>query len=56
VKIGCDFLSLAEDRLVKNFISKGKFEGEVEKDLYGNTAGVPFKRSIKSRFFLPKKN
>jgi len=28
-----------EDRLVKNFIAKGKFEGEVEKDLYGNTAG-----------------
>lgn len=25
-----------EDRLVKNYIGKGKFEGEVEKDLYGN--------------------
>jgi 16S rRNA (cytosine1402-N4)-methyltransferase len=25
-----------EDRLVKNFINKGKFEGEVEKDFYGN--------------------
>jgi len=25
-----------EDRLVKNFIAKGKFIGEVEKDLYGN--------------------
>lgn len=25
-----------EDRLVKNFINKGKFFGEVEKDLYGN--------------------
>ncbi|GGB25497.1 16S rRNA (cytosine(1402)-N(4))-methyltransferase RsmH [Mucilaginibacter rubeus] len=25
-----------EDRLVKNFITKGKFSGEVEKDLYGN--------------------
>ncbi|MGD1841691.1 MAG: 16S rRNA (cytosine(1402)-N(4))-methyltransferase RsmH [Thermonemataceae bacterium] len=25
-----------EDRLVKNFIQKGKFIGEVEKDLYGN--------------------
>ena len=25
-----------EDRLVKNFISKGKFRGEVEKDFYGN--------------------
>jgi 16S rRNA (cytosine1402-N4)-methyltransferase len=25
-----------EDRLVKNFISKGKFHGEAEKDIYGN--------------------
>ena len=25
-----------EDRLVKNFIQKGKFSGEVEKDLFGN--------------------
>src|SRR6201986_5235318 len=25
-----------EDRVVKNFIAKGKFSGEVEKDLYGN--------------------
>ncbi|MBO0950244.1 16S rRNA (cytosine(1402)-N(4))-methyltransferase RsmH [Fibrella forsythiae] len=25
-----------EDRLVKNFINKGKFSGEVEKDLFGN--------------------
>ncbi len=25
-----------EDRLVKNFFSKGKFSGEVEKDFYGN--------------------
>ncbi len=25
-----------EDRLVKNFITKGKFSGEVEKDLFGN--------------------
>ena len=25
-----------EDRLVKNFISKGKFHGDVEKDFYGN--------------------
>ncbi|MBL4657769.1 MAG: 16S rRNA (cytosine(1402)-N(4))-methyltransferase, partial [Flavobacteriales bacterium] len=25
-----------EDRLVKNFIAKGKFEGELEKDFYGN--------------------
>ncbi len=25
-----------EDRLVKNFIKKGKFEGDLEKDFYGN--------------------
>ncbi len=25
-----------EDRMVKNFINKGKFQGEVEKDFYGN--------------------
>ncbi len=25
-----------EDRLVKNFINKGNFEGKVEKDIYGN--------------------
>jgi 16S rRNA (cytosine1402-N4)-methyltransferase len=25
-----------EDRLVKNFINKGKFHGEVEKDMFGN--------------------
>lgn len=32
-----------EDRLVKRFIRTGKFEGEVEKDFYGN-AQVPFKK------------
>jgi 16S rRNA (cytosine1402-N4)-methyltransferase len=31
-----------EDRLVKNFIRSGKFEGEAEKDFYGNTI-TPFK-------------
>jgi len=25
-----------EDRLVKNFIKKGNFSGEIEKDFYGN--------------------
>src|SRR6185436_6603696 len=44
-----------EDRLVKNFIAKGKFEGEVEKDLYGNTAGVPFK-SISKKPVLPSED
>ena len=32
-----------EDRLVKRFIRAGQFEGEPEKDLYGNSA-VPFKK------------
>ena len=31
-----------EDRLVKNFINKGKFSGEIEKDFYGNDI-KPFK-------------
>lgn len=31
-----------EDRLVKNIIAKGKFEGESEKDLFGNVKGSPF--------------
>ena len=32
-----------EDRLVKRFIRDGKFEGQAEKDFYGNTY-VPFKK------------
>ncbi len=32
-----------EDRLVKRFIRAGKFEGEAEKDFYGNIS-VPFKK------------
>ncbi len=33
-----------EDRLVKNFIAKGKFEGEIEKDMFGNPIHIiPFK-------------
>ncbi len=32
-----------EDRLVKRFIRAGQFEGEPEKDFYGNTS-VPFKK------------
>jgi 16S rRNA (cytosine1402-N4)-methyltransferase len=31
-----------EDRLVKNFINKGKLDGEEEKDFYGNVL-KPFK-------------
>jgi 16S rRNA (cytosine1402-N4)-methyltransferase len=36
-----------EDRLVKNFIAHGKFEGEAEKDIFGNTAAVPLKAVVK---------
>ena len=36
-----------EDRLVKNFISKGKFEGEPDKDLYGNVQGIQYKAITK---------
>ncbi len=35
-----------EDRLVKRFIQNGKFEGEAEKDFYGNI-NVPFKKAGK---------
>lgn len=35
-----------EDRLVKNFIAKGKFIGEVEKDLYGNE-NKPFEAVVR---------
>ncbi len=40
-----------EDRLVKNFIKKGKFKGEIEKDFYGNTT-VPFD-AINRKVILP---
>jgi len=33
-----------EDRLVKNFFKNGKFEGNAEKDVYGNV-NVPFKQA-----------
>lgn len=36
-----------EDRLVKNFIARGKFEGETEKDLFGNAVEVPFRAITK---------
>lgn len=36
-----------EDRLVKNIIMKGGFEGEPEKDLYGNVKGLPFRAVTK---------
>ena len=32
-----------EDRLVKDFIRSGNFEGEISKDFYGNQTGLTFK-------------
>ncbi|MBE9466955.1 MAG: 16S rRNA (cytosine(1402)-N(4))-methyltransferase RsmH [Bacteroidetes bacterium] len=43
-----------EDRLVKNYIKKGKFEGEVEKDFYGNFQ-VPF-NAINRKVIIPNEN
>lgn len=37
-----------EDRLVKRFIQSGNFEGEPEKDFYGNT-NLPFRKTGKLR-------
>jgi 16S rRNA (cytosine1402-N4)-methyltransferase len=31
-----------EDRIVKNFIGRGRFEGEPEKDMFGNMPETPF--------------
>lgn len=36
-----------EDRLVKNFLRTGKFDGDAEKDLYGQLVNVPFKSLTK---------
>lgn len=41
-----------EDRIVKNFIAKGNFEGEDNKDIYGNTVGVKF-RAITRKPLVP---
>ncbi len=43
-----------EDRLVKNFIRTGNFEGMVEKDFYGNQI-VPFK-AINHKVIVPDDN
>lgn len=40
-----------EDRLVKNFIKNGQFEGEAESDLFGNRK-VPFK-TIHNKIIIP---
>lgn len=36
-----------EDRLVKNFIAHGKFEGEASKDIYGRSEAVPFRSVLR---------
>lgn len=41
-----------EDRLVKNYMKRGKFRGEVEKDLYGNEI-KPF-RTLHSKPIVPQ--
>lgn len=43
-----------EDRLVKNFIRTGNFEGRIEKDFYGNQT-VPFK-AINHKVIVPDEN
>jgi 16S rRNA (cytosine1402-N4)-methyltransferase len=40
-----------EDRLVKNFLKNGMFEGEAEKDIYGNV-NVPF-RQVNNKVITP---
>lgn len=41
-----------EDRLVKNFISKGNFEGVSHTDIYGNVTGLQFK-SVHRKSIVP---
>ncbi|HKR03296.1 MAG TPA: 16S rRNA (cytosine(1402)-N(4))-methyltransferase RsmH [Bacteroidia bacterium] len=43
-----------EDRLVKNFIRSGKFEGEAKKDFYGNRI-IPFKQ-VNKKIIQPGEN
>lgn len=43
-----------EDRLVKNFIRSGKFEGEIEKDIYGNYE-VPFSM-VNKKIIVPSES
>jgi len=41
-----------EDRIVKNFIRSGNFEGKIEKDIYGNEQGTPFS-SLNKKGIVP---
>ncbi len=41
-----------EDRLVKTFMTKGNFEGEAERDVFGNVLGLPF-RMIEKKPIVP---
>ena len=43
-----------EDRLVKNFIRTGNFEGRTEKDFFGNMK-VPL-RAVNHRVIVPSEN
>ena len=42
-----------EDRLVKNFLKTGNFEGKIEKDIFGNFE-TPF-RLINNKVIVPSK-
>lgn len=44
-----------EDRLVKTFFSKGKFEGELERDVFGNPEAVPFRVLTKKPILASEK-
>ncbi len=44
-----------EDRLVKNFINSGNFEGELHKDFFGNPTGLLFK-AINRKPILPEES
>jgi len=44
-----------EDRLVKNFINSGNFEGEIQKDFFGNPTGLLFK-AINRKPIVPEES
>ena len=41
-----------EDRLVKNFMRSGNFEGKTESDVFGNVIGLPFK-TVNNKVIIP---